>query len=201
MIRHGATVAVRAASFAVDEGLEAGSVTRARGIASSLPGRCVAVSGPERACRETAAALGLAAEVVPRLAACDVGAWKGRSLEEIAVSDPAGLAAWMSDPDAAPHGGERLSVFSRRAAAWLEAMAVDGEGFVVAIVDAGVVKAAVVHALEAPLNAFWRVDVAPLTVTELHGHAGRWTLSRANAPLARSEGFGYRPDARSRGSR
>jgi hypothetical protein len=45
-----------------------------------------------------------------------------------------------------------------------------------------VVKAAIVAALGAPLEAFWRVDVAPLALAELHAHDGRWTLTRVNAP-------------------
>jgi hypothetical protein len=44
-----------------------------------------------------------------------------------------------------------------------------------------------VHALGAPLDAFWRVDVAPLSITELHAHDGRWTLTRTNAPGDRGE--------------
>ena len=55
----------------------------------------------------------------------------------------------------------------------------------VAITHGGVVKAAVVHALGAPIAAFWQIDVAPLSITELHAHGGRWTLSRANHPAAR----------------
>ena len=45
----------------------------------------------------------------------------------------------------------------------------------------GVVKAAVIEALSAPPEAFWRVDVAPLSVTELHAHDGSWTVTRVNA--------------------
>ena len=191
LIRHGSTLAVREVAFAVDVGLEPGAVTRARAVASSLPRRCVAVSGPERVCVETAAALGLAPAVTTALAACDMGVWKGRTLAEVASSDPGGLAAWMSDRDSAPHGGEPLSAFSRRIVDWMEATASSGEGFLVATVDAAVVKASVVHALGAPLSAFWRVDVAPLSITEVHAADGRWTLSRTNAPLARSGGVGY----------
>jgi hypothetical protein len=40
------------------------------------------------------------------------------------------------------------------------------------------VKAAVVAALDAPAPAFWRIDVAPLSITELHAHDGRWTVTR-----------------------
>jgi broad specificity phosphatase PhoE len=54
---------------------------------------------------------------------------------------------------------------------------------VAAVTHAEVVKAAVVHALGAPLAAFWRIDSSPLALTELHAHDGRWTLVRLNAPL------------------
>jgi broad specificity phosphatase PhoE len=46
-----------------------------------------------------------------------------------------------------------------------------------------VVRAAVVHALGAPLHAFWRIDAAPLSLTELHAADGRWTVTRLNHPL------------------
>jgi broad specificity phosphatase PhoE len=97
----------------------------------------------------------------------------------------------MSDPDAAPHGGESLAAFSQRIVEWLETAATTGDGFLAAVVDAGVVKASVVHVLGAPASGFWRVDVSPLMVTELHGHQGHWTLSRCNAPLARPAGVRY----------
>jgi broad specificity phosphatase PhoE len=59
---------------------------------------------------------------------------------------------------------------------------------VLAITHAGVVKAAVVHALGAPLSAFWRIDCAPLSITELHAHNGCWTLTRMNSTCARRRG-------------
>jgi hypothetical protein len=43
-----------------------------------------------------------------------------------------------------------------------------------------VVKGALVRALGAPIATFWQVDVAPLAVTELHAHDGRWTITRVN---------------------
>jgi broad specificity phosphatase PhoE len=67
-------------------------------------------------------------------------------------------------------------------AAWLDRQAVQS-GRVVAITHGGVVKAAVVHALGAPLEAFWRIDAVPLCAAELHAHEGQWTVARLNAPL------------------
>jgi broad specificity phosphatase PhoE len=86
----------------------------------------------------------------------------------------------MTDPDAAPHGGESLTEVLARVARWLAEQAVL-DGAAVAITHAGVVKACVVTALAAPPAAFWQIDVAPLSITELHAHDGRWTITRVNA--------------------
>ena len=195
LIRHGATVAVRERAFADDEPLEPAARERAEQLAGSLPARAIAFSGPEPACRETAAALGLDAGSVTALAGCDVGSWRGQTLDRLQEDDPAGLIAWMSEPDAAPHGGESLTVFARRVSEWMHVSAAGtaGAGFLVAIVDAGVIKAAVCHALDAPPAAFWRLDVSPLSVSELHARDGRWTVRHLNAPLARREGLQYGP--------
>ncbi len=95
------------------------------------------------------------------------------------------MRAWMLDPGAAPHGGESLSVFCTRIARWLDDRA-EEEGRLAVVTHGEVIKAAVVHALSAPLLAFWRVDAAPLAFTELHAHDGRWTITRLNCPLPAS---------------
>lgn len=116
-----------------------------------------------------------------RIAECDFGSWAGRSLADVNAEAPEAVAAWMLDPDAAPHGGESLVAFSARIARWLDEQAA-GEGRVAAVTHGEVIKAAVVHALGAPLPAFWRIDATPLAVTELHAHDGRWTIVRLNCP-------------------
>jgi broad specificity phosphatase PhoE len=60
------------------------------------------------------------------------------------------------------------------------------DGRTLAVVEPEVVRAAVVRALDLPPTAFWRLDVPPLTVTELSGRAGRWNL-RLGRPLARPD--------------
>jgi broad specificity phosphatase PhoE len=184
LIRHGATAAVRAASFAADEPLEPAAREMAAALGPGLPGTRTGLSGPELACRETAERLGLDAGVEADLAGLDMGSWRGRTLEEVQDRDPTGLMAWMSDPDATPHGGESLAAYNERITGWLDAAAVERHGFVIATVDAAVIKAAVLHALAAPPAAFWRVDASPLRVTELHGSHDRWSLRTANSVLA-----------------
>jgi broad specificity phosphatase PhoE len=85
----------------------------------------------------------------------------------------------MTDPEAAPHGGESVASFAARVGRWLDGQAQLG-GRAVAVTHGGVVKAAVVHALGAPLAGFWRIDATPLAITELHAHDGRWTVTRVN---------------------
>jgi broad specificity phosphatase PhoE len=130
-------------------------------------------------CRQTAAAAGLDPSDDPALAECDFGTWAGRSLAEVNAADPDAARAWMTDPDSSPHGGESLTAFARRVAGWLDAQA-QQDGAAVAVTHGGVVKGALVHALGAPIESFWRIDVAPLAVTEMHAHDGRWTISRVN---------------------
>ena len=114
--------------------------------------------------------------VVDALAECDFGAWAGLTLDAI---EPDDLALWMLDPDATPHGGESLTTLLDRVRGWLDEQA-ELDGTAIAITHGGVVKAAVTIALDAPPSAFWRIDVSPLSITELHAHDGRWTVTRVN---------------------
>lgn len=181
-MRHAPTDATRQSAFPRDEPLDKRARRQAALLAARLPQRCEAVTSPARRCRETALAAGLDPTWEPALAECDFGSWAGRSLADIDATDPAGAQAWMTDPDSAPHGGESLTDFARRVAVWLDEQA-HREGSAVAVTHAGVVKGALVHALGAPIESFWRIDVEPLAITELHSHDGRWTISRVNDPL------------------
>jgi len=180
LIRHASTSAVRRSAFPIDEPLNDAGRAAARELTGKL-GRGDALCSPAARARETARAAALQAQVEPELRECDFGTWAGRSLADVHAADPDGAIAWMTDPHARPHGGETLAEVLVRVADWLDEQARAG-GRTIAVTHAGVVKAAVVHALGAPAAAFWRVDVAPLHVTELHAHDGRWTLTRLGAP-------------------
>jgi broad specificity phosphatase PhoE len=180
LVRHAATSATRAGAFPHDEPLDERGRADAASLSARLPSHDELVSSPALRCVETAAAAGLAApRLDAALAECDFGDWAGRSLADV-HADPETAATWMTDPTACPHGGESLAAFVARVASWLDEQA-RRDGRVVAITHGGVVKAAVTHALGAPPAAFWRIDCAPLSITELHAHDGRWTLSRANS--------------------
>jgi broad specificity phosphatase PhoE len=176
LIRHASTSAVRRAAFPLDEPLDDAGRAAAARLAGRL-GRGEALCSPALRALQTARAAALEAAVEPALRECDFGAWAGSTLAEIHGRDPRGACAWMTDPHARPHGGETLAGLLARVGRWLERQAGE-DGRAIAVTHAGVVKAAVVHALGAPAEAFWRVDVAPLAATELHARDGRWTVMR-----------------------
>jgi broad specificity phosphatase PhoE len=178
LVRHASTDAVRAAAFGADEPLDASGRDAAARLGARLPRADEVLASAARRAVETATLAGLAVSGSAP-GECDFGRWAGRSLKDVAAGDEAGVRAWMTDPDAAPHGGESLTGMLARVRAWLTVQA-SGSGTAVAITHAGVVKAAVVAALDAPPSAFWRIDVAPLSITELHAHDGRWTVTRVN---------------------
>ncbi|WP_329113324.1 histidine phosphatase family protein [Streptomyces sp. NBC_01465] len=151
-------------------------------FAGSLPAADRQLCGPSRLCRATADALGLRARTEPALGDWDMGRWRGRRLDEVSTEEPDAVAQWLTVAGAAPHGGESLLDLCGRAGAWLEGLSGEG-GRVVAVAGPAVVRAVVVRALALPAEAFWRLDVVPLTATELSGRSGRWNL-RCGSPLA-----------------
>ncbi len=101
----------------------------------------------------------------------DFGRWTGRGLVEVGASEPEALAAWLSDPYAAPHGGESLATTITRLGGWLDATDW-AEGLSEVTTSALVARGLIVHALGAPPEAIFRVDVSP---------GGRVLLSRSGA--------------------
>ncbi|MFG1638297.1 histidine phosphatase family protein [Pseudonocardia alni] len=181
LVSHSSTSATNSAAFASDEPLDArgaGWVEQARG---RLPRAVRVLTSPAPACCQTADGLGFSAVIEPALADWDLGRWRGRTLDEVAAAEPHAVTAWLSEPDAAPHGGESRVQLLARVADWLDT--VPDDGHTVAVTHSAVVRSAVLVAIGAPLSAFWRIDIAPLTATQLRGSPGRWTLRSTAAPL------------------
>ncbi|GAA4665328.1 histidine phosphatase family protein [Streptomyces chumphonensis] len=134
---------------------------------------------PSTGCRETGRALGLAPLAQPALRDCDMGRWHGLTLREVTAHEPRAVAAWLSDPFVAPHGGESLAAFIARVGSWLDTRPLDAEGSIVAVAEPAVVRAALCHALTAAPGTYWHLDVRPLAAVTLTGRAGQWSLSVA----------------------
>ena len=186
MISHGATPATRGARFPDDDALEAAAEREAARVAAALlPIRRVLTS-PVLAARQTAAHFLPDFAIDAALADCDHGRWRGRGLMQIHTEEPENLAAWMTDPDAMPHGGESLTALIGRVSGWLDTRLGD-HGRMIAITHGAVMRAAIVAVLAAPAQAYWRIDIEPLGLIELTSDGTRWRV-RAAMPYSSEEG-------------
>ncbi|MET9386668.1 histidine phosphatase family protein [Streptomyces sp. NPDC002928] len=138
---------------------------------TGFPPYSLAVRGPSTRCARTAAALGLEAVPEPALRDFDYGQWSGRTVADVAASDPDGYSAWFTDPDSAPHGGESVRQLCLRTAHWLSHLPPDAHRGL-AIVESSVIRAALVHALSAPVRAFWHLDMPWPSTVSLIFHDG-----------------------------
>lgn len=111
--------AQREVRFDDDGPLSEAGRRRARAAAGALPAAGRSLVTPSVRCRHTAEELGLPVRTAPELAGCAMGAWRGRTLAEVADGDPAAVSAWLADPDFAAHGGESLRQLCARIAGWL----------------------------------------------------------------------------------
>lgn len=136
---------------------------------------------PTARSRATGRALGFAPLVQPALRDCDMGRWRGCTLSDVTAREPAAVDAWLADPRSAPHGGEPLLAFISRIGNWLDTRPAC-EGFIVAVTEPAVIRAALVYALNAPPSAYWNVDVRPLSTVTLIGLPRCWSLCLETGP-------------------
>lgn len=122
------------------------------------------VTSPARRCAVPGA------PVEPRLRPWNLGSWTGQPWQNL------DLAAWRSDPSYDGHGGESLTTLLTRASALLADWHTK-TGRLAAVTHGPVIKAAVVHALQAPAEALWQLDVAPSSRTELHATEAGWRVT------------------------
>lgn len=189
LISHASTPAMRAGRFPGDASFDSldrrshAEIDAARACLPS-PDSAEAFVSPALCARETAEALGLAATVDAGLADLNYSKWQGRRLADLLNEVPQDLAAWMHDPEVAPHGGESFSALVVRMRGWLDALdstmrpeASDEHKLrtIVAMTHAPVMRASIVHALGAATDVFSRIEIAPLSVVELRRSRRGWT--------------------------
>ncbi|MEP9353374.1 histidine phosphatase family protein [Xanthobacter sp. KR7-65] len=172
----------RPPAFADDAPLQASLRAAVAALRTRLPRAEHYRASPALRARQTAEALGIAADAEPALADLDLGRWTGRPLADIHEAEPEAAAAWLADPAAASHGGESRAALQARVAAWLDHQA-DGRGHMLCVTHAAVIRAAVLHALGAPADAFFRLDVEPLSLADLRHDGRRWAVRSLNLPL------------------
>ncbi|MEN4834192.1 histidine phosphatase family protein [Pantoea vagans] len=128
---------------------------------------------PEVAVLQTAAALRLRGEVVTQLAEPDYGQWAGLPIKQVMKDNTAAFHRWLSCD--APPGGESIAAIISRTSEWLSRNA-GVQGHHCTIASAAVICAIITGLLEAPLSAFQRIDVAPMSRTIITSTGSRWNI-------------------------
>ena len=189
LVRHGATAHTLDKRFSSglgganpginDEGRAQVRAT-ADWLAPLADGIDVVIASPVRRTHESAEILGarLGRPVLTEegLAEMEFGAWDGLTFAEIQDRYPDELDRWLGSLDEAPGGGESFRVLEKRVLASLERLLSEYAGrTVLAVSHVTPIKVLVAHALGAPLEAVYRMELAPASVTVLSffadGHA------------------------------
>jgi probable phosphoglycerate mutase len=181
LVRHGATVHTASRRFSgglggdnpglSDEGRA--QVEAAGAWLGSRTGDVTTiVCSPVRRTRESAAILGklldLPIEEHAGLAEMEFGAWDGMTFPEVMAKDKAAFDAWISDLDTPPPGGESFRTVQRRVLTALDDIAAKHAGSTVIVVShVTPIKMLVAEALGAPLDALFRMELDPASVSTL----------------------------------
>ncbi|MCW2816844.1 MAG: Phosphoglycerate mutase [Nocardioides sp.] len=201
VVRHGVTVHTSAKRFSgglggdnpplSDEGRD--QVRAAAEWLSPMAERIDAViASPVRRTRESADIIGEVLDVAvteePGFAEMEFGHWDGLTFTEVGEQHGDELSAWLGSLDSAPRGGESFRTVQTRVLAGLERLMKSHGGKTVVVVShVTPIKTLVAHALDAPLEAVFKMELSPASVTVLSWFEdGRGSMRLYNAlPPAR----------------
>lgn len=148
------------------------------------------VASPVRRTQESAAiiaeALGREVELEPGFAEMEFGSWDGLTFAEVNERHPEQLKAWLGSLDVAPgdegSGGESFRVVQERVLAGLErVLTAHGGKTVVVVSHVTPIKTLVAHAVDAQLEAVFRMELTPASVTVISYYDDKPSLRMYNA--------------------
>lgn len=195
MARHGATEMSLEKRFSglggFDAPLAALGVAQAEALAAELAARGGIdriVSSPLLRTRQTAGfaaeALGLDVEVIEGFAECGFGEWDGHTFAEVRERWPVELEEWLASTAVAPPGGESFeSCQSRVLRAREEVIRRFAGERVLVVAHVTPIKIMVSHAVGAPLDSLYRMELPPCSISSLawfpDGNASMFSFAEA----------------------
>ncbi len=137
----------------------------------------VVIASPVRRTRESAEivaeVLGKDIVVEPGFAEMEFGVWDGMTFAEVAKAHPEMLASWLGSLDVAPEGGESFNIVETRVLEGLQRVLEARAGKTVVVVShVTPIKTLVTHAVDAPLDAVFRMELSPASVTVMSFFGG-----------------------------
>jgi probable phosphoglycerate mutase len=110
--------------------------------------------------------LGKAVEVEPGFAEMEFGSWDGMTFLEVAEQRPDELDAWLGSLDVGAGGGESFRVVEKRVLDGLQRVLDTHAGKTVVVVShVTPIKTLVAHAVDAPLESVFRMELSPASVS------------------------------------
>ncbi|MCX6395700.1 MAG: bifunctional RNase H/acid phosphatase [Propionibacteriales bacterium] len=135
------------------------------------------ITSPVRRTRESAEILGEVlghpAKVEEGIAEMEFGAWDGLSFAQIAERHPDDLESWLGSLDHPPPGGESFRSVAARVIEGRDRIIAAHTGqTVVAVSHVTPIKTLVADALGAPLDALYKMELSPASVTVISYYRG-----------------------------
>ncbi|MFL6796493.1 MAG: histidine phosphatase family protein [Xanthobacteraceae bacterium] len=166
---------------------------QAREAAEHLAGERISLvqSSPQPRTRDTAAVIAERANVALEIAAgideIDMGDWTGRSFASLR-EDPDWRRWNEARGSSRPPHGESMHELQQRILAHLEHTAkAHPDGRIAIVSHAEVIRAALLHVLKIDVNEFWRVEVAPGSISTVVMRAGAADVLALNVKLPTPE--------------
>ena len=146
------------------------------------------VSSPVRRTLESAEILGELLDkpvaVEPGFAEMEFGAWDGLTFAEVADRHQADLDSWLGSLDVAAGGGESFRQVEERVLAGLQRLLDEHPGRTVVVVShVTPIKTLVAHAVDAPLESVFRMELSPASVSVVSFFSGGADGSEPRASL------------------
>ena len=163
LICHAVTPLQKQGRFPDDESVALDWQRAALSLADRYPKKPRLVCAPEARARQTAGLYAGEAVIEGALRDGDFGRWKGVDIGRL---DSDELHSWLTDSASAPHGGESVDQMCARVAQWMKTLETQ-PGHIVAITHPFVIRAALLYVMQFPVSMFYRIDVEPLSATEL----------------------------------
>lgn len=195
MARHGATEMSLEKRFSGLGGFDAPlaplGVAQAESLAAELAARGGIdriVSSPLLRTRQTAGfaaeALGLEVEVIDGFAECGFGDWDGHTFAEVRERWPVELEEWLASTAVAPPGGESFEACQSRVLRAREEVIRRFAGErVLVVAHVTPIKIMVAHAVGAPLDSLYRMELPPCSISSLawfpDGNASMFSFAEA----------------------
>lgn len=98
------------------------------------------------------------------------GEWDGKTYWEIRDTDPKLWTKWSDNPiDFAPPGGESVRDFVARVGRALDDIITNHNkgNKILLVTHSGVIKAVIMHALNIPVENFFRIDIPPASISRV----------------------------------